>query len=167
MEKDAYLPVRAFRKMSLFSKTPEANKVRNELHVTRFLLWSFLSRDSPFQHHVLAFKIGSTFCLAVYSYDYFVNRVVNKYQFKPSGLLDQFMAKKFVILTFPSLEEILQYYHSNETSLAHLLQSTFYFLGFHEKKIAFFANFHFIQLELKGLISVFQPLLQGRTLTTS
>ena len=52
-----------------------------------------LSRDSPFQHHVLAFKTGKTFCLAVYSYDYFVNRVVNKYQFKPSGLLDQFMAK--------------------------------------------------------------------------
>lgn len=33
-EKDAYLPVRAFRKMSLFSKIPETNKVKSKLHVT-------------------------------------------------------------------------------------------------------------------------------------
>ena len=68
------------------------------------------------------------------------------------SLLDQVMVRKFVTLTFYSVNKILSCYHSNETSLAELLHRTIYFLGFYETKFRIFAEcFALATLGVKGL----------------
>ena len=62
------------------------------------------------------------------------------------------MVRKFVTLTFYSVNKILSCYHSDETSLAELLHRAIYFLGFYETKFRIFAEFFALAtLGVKGL----------------
>ena len=57
------------------------------------------------------------------------------------SVLYQVIAKLFFNLTFKSVDEILQCYHSNDTSFAELLYRNIYFLRFYQKKFERFAKF--------------------------
>ena len=57
------------------------------------------------------------------------------------SVLYQVIARLFFNLTFKSVDEILQCYHSNDTSFAELLYRNIYFLRFYKKKFERFVKF--------------------------
>ena len=57
------------------------------------------------------------------------------------SVLYQVIARLFFNLTFKSVDEILQCYHSNDTSFAELLCRNIYFLRFYKKKFERFGKF--------------------------
>ena len=61
------------------------------------------------------------------------------------------MHRLLVILPFISVDEIIWFYHSNETSLAQLLYTTIHFFEFCQKEFECFVNFFFCRYSKKGL----------------
>ena len=56
------------------------------------------------------------------------------------SVLYQVIARLFFNLTFKSVDEILQCYHSDDTSFAELLFRNIYFLRFYQKKLNVLGN---------------------------
>ena len=57
------------------------------------------------------------------------------------SVLYQVITRLFFTLTFECVDEILQCYHSNDTSFAELLYRHIYFLRFYKTKFERFAKF--------------------------